>query len=252
MHFRRFLFFVFAFLAISFHASAQEVISVDAPTLNQHIVHRVSCIYPPILKAADSFGSIVLQVQVGVTGKVESIKVVSGPTILQQSAIDCVKQWNFRPFEKNGKPVAASGQVSVIFGWGGDESSPAAIQPQMEPWLGHWEFHECWPMLEGVGANCIQYELFISKVGDKTIADVDVEGFQTDSHIKGRVIVTKNGIKIVFLKIREAGLFDDVYKSGDVLFELSLQKDKVITTWKKMEPALDKNKKDGMHFEKVK
>jgi len=90
MHCRRFLLFVLAFLAISFYSSAQEVISVDSPTLDQHVAHRVGCLYPPIFKAANSFGTIVLHVQVGVTGKIESIKIVSGSPILRQAAIDCV------------------------------------------------------------------------------------------------------------------------------------------------------------------
>ncbi|MFZ1083981.1 MAG: TonB family protein [Terracidiphilus sp.] len=252
MHFRRFLIFVFASLAITFCTAAQEVISVDATTLDQHVAYRVACIYPPLFKASTLQGKVVLQVQVNATGKVESIQVVSGHPMLSQASIDCVKQWIYRPFVKDGKPIAASGQVSVAFGWGRDESFPAAIQSQLEPWLGRWEFHECWPMLEGAGANCIQYKVNISKVVNRTIADIDVEGFQTDSHIRGSVALTNHGIKIVFLKIREAGLFDDAFKSGDVLFELSSQKDKVITTWKKMEPALDKNKTDGVYFEKEK
>jgi len=44
--------------------------------------------------------------------------------MLQQAAIDCVKQWTFRPFEKEGSPVAAHGQYSIIFTLGGD-SGPA-------------------------------------------------------------------------------------------------------------------------------
>ena len=124
MRYRRFLLFAPVFMAISFLCSAQEVISVDEITLNQHVDHRVAPVYPPIAKAAGIQGTIVFQVQVGTTGKIESMKLVSGPAMLQQAAIDCLKQWTYRPFEKNGSPMAASGTVSIAFDLGKDGPTP--------------------------------------------------------------------------------------------------------------------------------
>ena len=128
---------------------------------------------------------------------------------------------------------------------------PVAARSPMEEWLGRWEFSECWPMLQGVGANCIQYEMNISNEGARTIADLDAVGFQTDSHVRGIVKLKKDGIKIVYVKVRESGLFDDAYKAGDGLFDLSSQNGKIVTTWEKLKPALDKNKSEGMRFERV-
>jgi TonB family protein len=124
MRYRRILLFIFAFLVVSRLGSAQEVISVDETTLNQHVDHRVAPLYPPIAKAARIQGTLVFQVQVGTTGKIESIKLVSGPLMLQQAAIDCLKQWIFHPFEKDGVPVPASGKVSIEFSLGKDGPTP--------------------------------------------------------------------------------------------------------------------------------
>jgi TonB family protein len=115
MQSRRFLLFAPVFLAISLLGSAQEIISVDKLILSQHIDHSVAPVYPPIAKAAQVTGTVNLTVQIGMTGKVESIKVVSGPLMLQQAAIDAVKQWTYRPFVKDEKPVVVSGTVSIEF-----------------------------------------------------------------------------------------------------------------------------------------
>jgi TonB family protein len=124
MHGRRILLFVFAFLAVSSFGLAQEIISVDGPTLDQHVDHRITPVYPPIAKAARIQGAVVVQVQVGTTGRIESMKFVSGPAMLQQAAIDALKGWTYHPFEKDDKPVAARGPVSVVFSLGKDGPTP--------------------------------------------------------------------------------------------------------------------------------
>jgi TonB family protein len=124
MRFRGFLLLVFALLAISRMASAQDVLSVDKLTLNQHVDHRVTPIYPPIAKAVQVQGTVDFEVRIGATGKIESMKVVGGPPMLQQAAMDSLKQWTYRPFEKDGKPVEASGPVSIDFSLGKDGPTP--------------------------------------------------------------------------------------------------------------------------------
>jgi len=121
MHYRRFVLFVFAFLIISFVGSAQDVITVDKLTLDQHVERRYGPIYPPIAQAAHVMGTVVIEVRVGLTGKVESLKVVSGPPMLQGAAIECLKYWTYYPFVKDGKPIAVTGLVSIGFGIQQDE-----------------------------------------------------------------------------------------------------------------------------------
>ncbi len=96
-------------------ALAQDALQVTAKEIQEHIDHRVFPIYPPIAKAARVQGTVVLNLRIGISGKVESIHVVSGPTMLQQAAFDCAKQLTFRPFEKKGVPAVAEGQYNLIF-----------------------------------------------------------------------------------------------------------------------------------------
>jgi len=125
---RRYVFVLLAFAVICRLGSPQEALQVDKETLDQHVDHRASPVYPPIAKAARIQGTVVLELRVGASGKIESMKAVSGPAMLQQAAIDCVKQWSFRPFEKDGLPTVASGQVSVDFSLGKDGPTPAEEQ----------------------------------------------------------------------------------------------------------------------------
>jgi TonB family protein len=108
-------FFVLALPALVTCIFAQDVLQVDANTIQHHVDHRVSAVYPPIAYAAHVQGTVVLDLRIGTSGKIESMDVASRPPLLRQAAIDCVKQWTFHPFEKDGAPVIATGQISIIF-----------------------------------------------------------------------------------------------------------------------------------------
>lgn len=120
-------FFVLALPALVTCIVAQDVLQVDAKTIQQHVDHKVFPVYPPIAKAAHIQGTVVFNLHIGTTGKIESMEVVSGPPMLRQAAIDALKQWTFRPFEKNGVPVVATGQYNIIFVLG-DQSNTTVGQ----------------------------------------------------------------------------------------------------------------------------
>jgi TonB family protein len=109
---------------VSAASYSQDTTPVDEPTILQHIDHRVDPVYPPIAKAAQVTGTVALEVRIGITGTVESVKIESGPPMLQQAAMDCVKQWKFKPFVKNGSPAEATGTVSINFDLGTDSPTP--------------------------------------------------------------------------------------------------------------------------------
>jgi len=112
---RRILLCLLMAVGLSPSAIAQDVMVVTAATLNEHIIHRAVPVYPPIAKAARVQGAVVFDIEVGTIGNIESMKVASGPPMLQQAAIDCLKQWTFHPFGKDGMPVAAAGPISIEF-----------------------------------------------------------------------------------------------------------------------------------------
>ncbi len=72
-------------------------------------------IYPLEARQQGIQGAVLLKVLVSETGDVDSVEVVSGDPALTQAALDAVKQWKFKPFIKNGKPVKASAKIPVNF-----------------------------------------------------------------------------------------------------------------------------------------
>jgi protein TonB len=66
--------------------------------------------YPDLARKAGIEGMVILQVQVLENGKVGDVQVLkslqAGPGGCDESAIDAVKKYRFKPAEQNGQPVA--------------------------------------------------------------------------------------------------------------------------------------------------
>ena len=71
--------------------------------------------YPAIAKAAGVEGTVVLQATISKTGTIENLRVVSGPAMLQQAALDAVRSWRYRPYLLNDAPVEVETTVNVVF-----------------------------------------------------------------------------------------------------------------------------------------
>jgi protein TonB len=71
--------------------------------------------YPPLGKAVRVEGTVVLQAVISKSGTIENLRVVSGHPMLQQAAIDAVRQWRYRPYMLDGEPVEVETTINVIF-----------------------------------------------------------------------------------------------------------------------------------------
>lgn len=83
------------------------------------LLHRVTPLYPTIARTARVQGSVVMQATIGRDGTIENLRVISGPGLLIQSAMDAVKQWRYRPYLLNNEPVEVETQITVNFTLGG-------------------------------------------------------------------------------------------------------------------------------------
>ena len=112
--------------------SAQDALNVSAADLMSHVEKRAPLVYPPIAKAARVSGTVVVQIEVNGDGTVAGTKVISGPPMLLQASLDSVKPWTFKPFDKDGAKVTASGPVSLVFTLGDSETGngPASEAPE--------------------------------------------------------------------------------------------------------------------------
>jgi TonB family protein len=108
----------FDVVASAAHASDQsttEPQSVPAKTMEEHVLTKFPPKYPADAKTARIQGKVILDAIISKTGEVENLKVISGPSKLQQSALDAVRHWTYKPFIVNGDPVDVETTVTVTY-----------------------------------------------------------------------------------------------------------------------------------------
>ncbi len=60
-------------------------------------------------------GTVVLHATIGAAGRVEGLRVLSGPVMLQQAALEAVRQWTYWPYRLNDKAVEFETVINVVF-----------------------------------------------------------------------------------------------------------------------------------------
>ena len=88
---------------------------VSSGVMEGMLIYKVIPTYPAIAQATRSSGTVVLQATISRTGAIENLRVVEGPAMLRQAALDAVKQWRYRPYMLNGQPVEVETTVDVNF-----------------------------------------------------------------------------------------------------------------------------------------
>jgi protein TonB len=63
-------------------------------------------------------GVVVLKAIINKEGHIRDLHVVKGPKILQDAALDAVRQWEYRPYLLNGEPVEVMTTINVVFALG--------------------------------------------------------------------------------------------------------------------------------------
>ena len=79
------------------------------------LLKSASPIYPPTARAQNVSGEVKIDALIDVNGNVTSVKIISGPALLHQSALDAVKQWKYEPAQLNGRPTPVHVVVTVHF-----------------------------------------------------------------------------------------------------------------------------------------
>lgn len=71
--------------------------------------------YPAVAQAARVTGAVVIEATIGEDGKVIDAKVVRSIPMLDQAALDAVRQWTYTPTLLNGVPVPVLVTVTINF-----------------------------------------------------------------------------------------------------------------------------------------
>ncbi len=79
------------------------------------LLRKIPPLYPEIAKQARVEGIVVLGVRIDSKGRVTEVKVLKSIPLLDQAAVDAVRQWVYEPYLSKGKPIPVVFSVSVIF-----------------------------------------------------------------------------------------------------------------------------------------
>jgi periplasmic protein TonB len=95
--------------------SSIEPVNVPESTAWDLLTQKTDPLYPDSAKASGQHGSVALQVLVGRDGAVQDAKFLQGSFLFARAAIDAVKQWHFKPYVLNGRPVTIQTVITVNF-----------------------------------------------------------------------------------------------------------------------------------------
>jgi protein TonB len=92
---------------------------VSTGVLQGMLIAPIRPVYPAIAKAAHLEGAVVVEAVISRTGTIESLHVVMGPLMLQQAAMEAIREARYQPFRLNGEPTEVQTTITVNFRMGG-------------------------------------------------------------------------------------------------------------------------------------
>jgi periplasmic protein TonB len=97
------------------HPDNAGPVRVSSMVVEGLIIRKTIPQYPPVPRAMGVQGTVVLQATISRSGTIENLRVISGPAMLQQAALDAVKTWRYKPYMLNEQPVEVETTVNVVF-----------------------------------------------------------------------------------------------------------------------------------------
>jgi protein TonB len=90
-----------------------EPVAVSEATERALLTNQPTLDYPA--NARGQRGTVILQVLIGRDGTVQDAKFLQGSLAFARAAIDGVKQWKFKPYAMNGRPVSVQTLLTMSF-----------------------------------------------------------------------------------------------------------------------------------------
>jgi TonB family protein len=95
--------------------AGESGLRVSPETMDKRIVTKVEPVYPEAARTAGTEGLVELDAVIAADGSVKSLRTVSGPDLLAQSATQAVQFWKFEPYLSSGKAVEVETTIAVEF-----------------------------------------------------------------------------------------------------------------------------------------
>lgn len=96
-------------------AAPASPLPVGGDVKSARLISSTPPVYPTLARAQRISGDVKIDALVEATGAVSSMKVVSGPPLLQQAAMDALRHWRYQPAQLDGRAVPMHLTVTVQF-----------------------------------------------------------------------------------------------------------------------------------------
>jgi protein TonB len=105
--------------AVSVKPASVGLVRVSKGVSEGMLLAPIRPMYPAIAKAAGVQGTVVVEAIISRTGTIESLHVVSGQVMLQNAALEAIREARYRPYLLNGEPTEVQTTITVNFRMGG-------------------------------------------------------------------------------------------------------------------------------------
>ena len=96
-------------------AAPETPLRVGGDVKSAKLISSVSPIYPVLAKNQHVSGDVRVDALIDANGRVTTMKVISGPTLLHQAAMEALSKWRYQPAALDGKPVPMHLTVTLQF-----------------------------------------------------------------------------------------------------------------------------------------
>jgi Ca-activated chloride channel family protein len=185
-----------------------EPMRVGGNVQESKLLHRVEPVYPESAKRARVFGMVMLEVRVDENGNVTEARVVQGHPLLDDAAINAVKQWQYSPTYLNGNPVPVIATATVIFR-PAEESRPR-LEPVVSTAIAKFKAGQGWSAAESsfIRNGKAEISLTMESRSEQLMARLRAAGFEVISWPEssrtaiGRIAVEKLESLLLIYEVR--------------------------------------------------
>ena len=101
--------------AQAFNAAHHPHLNVTRDVMDGAVIHRVEPEYPFLARQMHVQGTVLLHAVIGEDGMIHDLKALCGAPQLVGVSLAAVRQWRYRPYMKDGVPVAVETTIKVQF-----------------------------------------------------------------------------------------------------------------------------------------
>ena len=93
----------------------KRIVRVGGRVRPPKLIQRVTPEYPALARMAHVSGDVIIEAILDEQGNVTEMKIVSGPPLLYQAALEALAKWKYEPTYLNDEPVSVQLNVTVSF-----------------------------------------------------------------------------------------------------------------------------------------